>query len=197
VNKRAFTIIEVLVILALLGMIAAIGIPQINRIFRSNLKNSSRKISSAIRYAYDSSVISGNVFRLVIDFEKSSYHVEQSDRKDFLVEEYTEEEEEKIEDDLTEEEKEKRNKTSFLPIKGELGKPNRLPSAIKFDSLEKVRIKRIFKEGKTFLYFFPQGATEKVILRLVGRREKTGFYSLVVNNITGKVKIEGSYVEEY
>lgn len=196
-NKRAFTIIEVLVVLALLGMIAAIGVPQIQRIFRSNLKNSSRKIASAIRYAYDSSVISGNVFRFVVDFEKSSYHLEESDKKNFLIEEYTEEEEEKIEDSLTEEEKKERMKTSFLPIRGQLGKPNKLPSAIKFDSIEKVRIKRTFKEGKAFLYFFPQGATEKVIIRLVGRRKKTGFYSLVVNNITGKVKIEGSYVDKY
>jgi prepilin-type N-terminal cleavage/methylation domain-containing protein len=68
-NKKAFSLIEILIVLAILGMIVGVGVPQINRIFRANLKSASVKLAGLVRFAYDSSIVKGTIHRIVFDFE--------------------------------------------------------------------------------------------------------------------------------
>ena len=43
--NKAFTLLEILIVLAIIGLIVSIGIPQTRRVFRTNLKTSSLTIS--------------------------------------------------------------------------------------------------------------------------------------------------------
>lgn len=183
-NKRAFTIIEIIAVIAIVSLIAVLGVPQIKRVFRTNLRGASAEISSVIRYAYDSSVMKGKIHRMVFDIDKAMYYIEMStDNK--LIEEIAPEkdEEEEIEE------------SNFIKISGYI-REKKLPGGVFFDSVEKKRNSLTIKEGLAYLYFFPHGMTEDVIIRLRGKTEDMGFYSLKVNQVTGRTKIEGRYVEE-
>ncbi len=186
-NRKAFTIIEVIAVVAILSLITVLGVPQLQRIFRTNLRGASAEISSIIRYTYDSSVMKGRIHRMVFDIDNKKYYMEIStDNK--LIEERIEKEEN--------EEKDEQEKTNFIKLGGHIGGEKFLPSDIFFDSIEKIKNNLIFKEGIVYLYFFPHGMTEDVIIRLRGRTESMGFYSLRVNQVTGRTRIEGSYIEK-
>jgi prepilin-type N-terminal cleavage/methylation domain-containing protein len=192
-KKKAFTLMEVLIVLAIVGMIIGVGIPQVQRVLRTNLKTSAMRISGTIRLAYDSAVVKGTIHRIVFDFDKRSYKLEVSNTNELVsVEELS---------SLKKTEKEKKEEgeaepaPSFSPYEGEAGKGNILPAGIVFDSVENVSLKKKVTSDVAYLYFFPQGMTEDVIIRLKSEKGERGFYSIRVNPADAKTKVEGRYIE--
>lgn len=185
-KKKAFTLIEVLIVLAIVGMIIGIGVPQVQRVFRTNLKSSTVKLSGLIRFAYDSSVVKGLTHRIVFDFDKRSYKLEVSSNGDLIS----------LDDEKTKKDSEIEETPSFYAYDGEAGKETVLPSGIFFDSVENVSIKRKITSEQAYLYFFPQGMTEDVIIRLKSEKGEISYYSIKVNPANARAKIEGRYIEE-
>lgn len=187
-KKKAFTLIEVLIVLAIVGMIIGIGVPQVQRVFRTNLKSSAAKLSGLIRFAYDSSVIKGLTHRIVFDFDKRSYKLEVSSNGELIA---LDEAKKKLDED-----EEIKETPSFYAYDGEAGKEIVMPSGIFFDSVENISIKRKVTSEQAYLYFFPQGMTEDVIIRLKSEKGEISYYSIKVNPANAKTKIEGRYIEE-
>ena len=71
------------------------------------------------------------------------------------------------------------------------GKDRKLPSGIIFDSVENISTKKKKTNDVAYLYFFPTGMTEDVIIRLNGEKANTGFYSLRVSPANAKTVIVG------
>lgn len=191
-NKKAFSLIEILIVLAILGMIVGVGVPQINRIFRANLKSASVKIAGLVRFAYDSSIVKGTIHRIVFDFEKKIYMLEASNTNElvYMDDESPDEakDEQKRDEDVEE-------LPAFSPYSGEAGKETTLPVGVVFDSVENVTLNKKFTGDRAYMYFFPQGMTQNMIIRLKSEKGETGFYSIQVNPISAKARIEGRYIE--
>lgn len=198
-TKRAFTLIELLIVLAIFGLVMGLGYPQIKRIYRSSLRSAAAQMAGMIRYGYDISVIKGRIHRVVFDFDKSVYRLEVSNTDELVsLEEETAQDEEKKQEQKKQEslsKEEPQKAPAFSPAEGETGKDRKLPSGITFDSVENVNTKKKTTSDVAYLYFFPSGMTEDVIIRLSGERNNTGFYSLRVNPANAKVVIEGRYLE--
>jgi len=194
VNKKAFTLIELLIVLAIFGLVMGLGYPQVKRIFRSNLKSAAAQMSGMIRYGYDVSVIKGRIHRIAFDFDKASYRLEVANTDELVsLEEETAQEEQKKSGLLSKDEPQKA--PSFSPAEGAAGKDKKLPSGIAFDSVENINTKKKRTTDVAYLYFFPAGLTEDVIIRLSGEKNNSGFYSLRVNPANAKTIIEGRYLE--
>jgi prepilin-type N-terminal cleavage/methylation domain-containing protein len=192
-NKKAFSLIEILIVLAILGMIIGVGVPQINRIFRANLKSASVKISGLVRFAYDSSIVKGLVHRIVFDFDKKTYRLEISNTEELI---YMEDDDSQEKNDLKgRDEEEDESGPDFSPYSGQFGKDTALPVGVVFDSVENLTIEKKFTEDVAYMYFFPQGITQNMIIRLKNEKGETGFYSIQVNPINARSKIEGRYIE--
>ncbi len=197
-TKRAFTLIELLIVLAIVGLVLGLGYPQLKRIYRSSLRSAAAQMAGMIRYGYDISVIKGRIHRVVFDFDKAVYRLEVSNTDELVsLEEETSQDEakkkEEREQPLSEEEPQK--VPPFSPAEGEAGKDRNLPSGIIFDSVENVSTKKKVTSDFAYLYFFPSGMTEDVIIRFSGEKSNTGFYSLRINPANAKVLIEGRYLE--
>lgn len=150
-NKKAFSLIEILIVLAILGMIVGVGVPQINRIFRANLKSASVKLAGLVRFAYDSSIVKGTIHRIVFDFEKKTYMLEVSNTNELV---YLDDEalaEDDKERDRGEDEDEL---PAFSPYSGEAGKETVLPVGVVFDSVENVTLNRKFTSDRPTCIFF-------------------------------------------
>jgi len=196
VNRKAFTLVELLIVLAIFGLVMGLGFPQIKRIFRSNLKSAAAQMSGMIRYGYDVSVIKGRIHRIAFDFDKGSYRLEVSNTDDLVsLEEETTQAEEKKKAELLASKDEPQKAPTFSPAEGEAGKDKKLPSGIIFDSIENTSTKKKKTTDVAYLYFFPAGLTEDVIIRLSGEKNNSGFYSLRVNPSNAKTIIEGRYLE--
>lgn len=194
-NKKGFTLVELLIVLAIAGLVMGLGFPQFKRIFRSNLKSAAAQMSGMIRYGYDVSVIKGRIHRIAFDFDKGSYRLEVSNTDELvsLEEETAQKEEEKKSELLSKDEPQKA--PAFSPAEGDAGKDKMLPTGITFDSVENVSTKKKKTTDIAYLYFFPAGLTEDVIIRFSGERNNTGFYSVRVNPANAKTMIEGRYLE--
>jgi prepilin-type N-terminal cleavage/methylation domain-containing protein len=190
-NKNGFTLLEVIVVVAIIGLIAGIGIPQINRVFRTNLKTTSTQISSMIKYSYDAAIINHMTYRIAFDFSSNTYHLEVSKSQEgFLLDA----EEDKKESILYKDEKQKKE-NNFAPYSGEWGRAVQLPQNLKIENIVDVKTRKEYSSDIFYLYFFPHGQTQEVIIRLNGEKAKIGFYSIWVDPITARCTVEGRYLD--
>ncbi len=192
-NNKGFTLVEILIVIAVLAAVIGIGAPTIKNVLRTNLKSSAFQIASLSKFAYDSAVIKGKIHRIVFDFDKRTFQLQVSS-SDELVE-VVDEEDDSISDREKREKQEKEKKEVFYDFAGEIGKVQKLASGVELDSIENLSTKKKYTEEIAYLYFFPQGATEDTIIRLSGQKSRTGFYSIRLNPLNGKAKIEGRYLE--
>lgn len=191
-NRRGFTLIEILVVIAVLAAIVGIGTPTIKNVLRTNLRSSAFQIASLSKFAYDSAVIRGRVHRIVFDFDKKTFQLQVSMSDEMVVEQ---EEDQEAASGLSPDKKEEEKPQNFSDFPGEIGKKQKLASGVELDSVENLNTKKKYTQDIAYLYFFPQGATEDTIIRLSGQKNRTGFYSIRLNPLNGKAKVEGRYLE--
>src|SRR5262245_60711386 len=83
--RNGFTIIEVMVVLAIISLITGASVFGFRQIVRSDLRGSASKLAGAIRYCFDRSITTGAYFRIVIDLDNNKYWAEKSDERMYLV----------------------------------------------------------------------------------------------------------------
>jgi general secretion pathway protein H len=78
-RQQGFTLIEIVVVLAILGLVMGLGARGFRALAKSDLRSSSAHLSGAIRYLFDRASTTGKVHRLVIDLADGKYWAEVSD----------------------------------------------------------------------------------------------------------------------
>lgn len=66
-QARGFTLVEVIVTLAIVAISTAVVVPALNNITRADLRRSARGLSSTIRQCYDEAALSGQMQRIVFN----------------------------------------------------------------------------------------------------------------------------------
>ncbi len=79
------TLIEIMVALAVVGLVLGITISQIGGTFDAHARQATREMSAIIRYLYNKAASENLTMRIVFDFEKQSYYVEATTEQ-FLLE---------------------------------------------------------------------------------------------------------------
>jgi len=213
-----FTLIEILVVLAIVGILAGMSIRGLRSLARSDLRASVTHMAGAIRYLFDRASTTGRYHRLVIDLETGRYWAEVSDDMFYLPRDPETESSAKklaaLEADL--DEKQARQKemaqaagdvdmSKVLPMDfrakkarfGAFKESNLKPVTLKNTAIMDVFTPRVadpVTKGRAYIYFFPLGQTEPAIIHLSDPTQQT-IYSLVVHPITGRVRIYNSYIE--
>jgi general secretion pathway protein H len=216
-RARGFTLIELLVGMAIMALIMGGAIYGVRALARTDLRGSSSKLAGAIRYCFDRSVTTGSYYRLVLDLDQNRYWAERSDNRVYIRRDkeqspgkgqaFDSEALEKKKD-----EQEAKEKQELASRSGNLGaalEPPPKPRRAKFQtfkdtalptvSLKKTKLFDIYTprqrepytSGKAYLYFFPDGHTERAVLRLT---DGDDFYSLIIHPLTGRVEVKpGKY----
>lgn len=162
-RQRGFTLIEIVVVLAIMGFLVGLGTRGFRALAKSDLRSSSAHLSGAIRYLFDRASTTGKIHRLVLDLNDGKYWAEVSDDRFFVPHEAESEAElrrreqnEAKEDEDKRKEEEKRAKadelaagssgtaSSYDPSKLEVGdfKPKRAQfAAFKEVALKPVELK--------------------------------------------------------
>jgi general secretion pathway protein H len=110
-RENGFTLVEILVVLAIFGLVMALGMRGFRTLAKSDLRSSSAHLSGAIRFLFDRASTTGKVHRLVIDVGDGKYWAEVSDDRFYIPHEAeTEQELRKREAKEAEEDEEKRRK---------------------------------------------------------------------------------------
>jgi general secretion pathway protein H len=192
-----FTLIEVMVVMAIIAAIITVGIGQINK-GGNEIKETLRKMSTLSKQVHSLAKLNTATYRIVFDLGSGKDDADQT----YWVEKAlgavvisTEDFNEKY--DETPETKDEDNESKAPPsggftkdekvIKGQ----RKLPSSVKFEAIITPSIEDPIKEGRAYVYFFPQGLADEAIVQVKGKgsgNEKLEF-TLAVRPLNGKMDI--------
>ena len=211
--RRGMTLIEVLICLALIGLIMSGVIIGSGQLSSSKMRHSSTMIAGAIRVAFSRATSSSKTVRLVMDFEESSIWLEEGDQPHVVQSKdaagnggaaaATEQEKAAQEESGRILKGPAVPKTSFREIDAmgvaasTPGKGHKkLDSGIKFRRVQTAHDAEEKKEGRAYLYFWPGGQTERAVIQLrPGTNDaEDAAMSLVVAPLTAKVTVKSGVV---
>jgi len=88
-SERGFTLIEVILVVTIGAVLAALSIRGFRSLRKADLREASAEMAGAMRYLFDRASTTGKVHRLVIDMETRMYWAEVSDDRFFIPREET------------------------------------------------------------------------------------------------------------
>ena len=195
-KTRGFTLLELLVTVAIVAIVTGTTIPMISSATNVNTKSSAQELSGHIKYLFDRAILERLYIRLVIDFEQRAYWAESTkdpvflSQKPMTVEEgavVIEKEEERdkdkqlfedkvLSDDPTNykwqgwgdfADKFRKKKPAFTTYATDLSKRALLSRDVKFYSVASANYDKTVTTGQVWIHFFPNGYVERAAIALV------------------------------
>jgi general secretion pathway protein H len=158
------TLMEVMVAIAIVGLIAVGMTAAVGGIFGARLDASANKLSGMVRYTYNRATLSGKVHRIVIDLEAGTYKVEQvEESKECGMKTAEEEKESRRQDEKPED---FIAKLTGTVVENSRVKVEKLALGISFAGVMTRHNSSIVEEGSEAVYFFPDGTAERAYVWL-------------------------------
>ncbi len=206
------TLIEVLIVMALIALILSAVVIGSGQMASSRLRHSSTMIAGAIRVGFSRATASSKTVRLVMDFDDNAIWLEEGDQPHVVASKdatggaaaATEAERAALEESSRILKGPTAPRTAFREIDpmgmvssdpGKAHKP--LERGIRFRRVQTAHDYEPKKSGRAYLYFWSGGQTERAAIQLrAGEGEsEEGTITLIVAPLTGKVTIKDGAVE--
>jgi len=191
IKQNGFTLIELMVTMAIVGVIFTIAMTGLRSAFSVNIKSAAGKMAATLRYLSNKAVTDHMYLRMVYDLQENTYHVEES--ADPLV---ISPEEDSSESKKEGESKdgEKKSESGFTPSESKLLESVKLPSGVAFKDVTVSYLSGKREQGKAYTYFFPDGFATPTVINLKDEDDQE-HYSIEVMPMSGRVKVIGDYKE--
>lgn len=200
-TNRGFTLIEVILVVAIIGVVVTGATFGLGAVTRTRLRSASFRVMSAAQYAYNRAITQGTTTRLRFDFEKNTMAVEESATPVILA---TSDELEGDAGDaidpwdlarsrLEEPLDPPKPRSPFQPISNSEGKVLKRYTAqpvgdgISVHGLISPHELETRTEGEGSVYFFPGGVAEQAVIQLSDSSETV--YSIEIHPLTGNARI--------
>lgn len=196
-SKRGFTLLELLLVVALVAILATVLVPKISTVFRVGVQSSVRRFAAMVKYTYDQSVMTGKVHRIHIDLDKQVWQVEATEigRLPYqeAMEEFMPPGISKF--DLEEKDDKGQKKSSdpqFASIKAAVDV--KVPKGVRIVAVDSWRLDKASNpatKGEVNIYSFPNGYIDDAIIYLAEMgKEGTQQFKVSISSLTGRVEIE-------
>ena len=77
-RATGFTLIEVLVVVAIIGLMLGVAVPTVRSVARSDLRSAASRTAGLMRFAFDRAITTGDTLRAMFDFDKGIISLEAS-----------------------------------------------------------------------------------------------------------------------
>jgi len=155
------TLIEIMVTIAIIGLIVVATAVAVGGIFSARLDASSNKLSGMVRYAYNLAALNGQVYRVVVDITAGTYHIEEMPERQECSRL-----EEGLEEESSDKNEEEEDEPAGTKVEDMRVRTEKLPGGIQFVGAFTRHNKAVTEEGTESIYFFPDGTAEKAFVWL-------------------------------
>ncbi|MCB0405716.1 MAG: prepilin-type N-terminal cleavage/methylation domain-containing protein [Bdellovibrionales bacterium] len=183
-SNAGFTLVEILIVIAIIAFILSLGLPAIERVTSYKLNSTARRFVGLLKTVRNDAILLSTIHRLAVNLEDNTYWVEAQKKKALL-------------DQVPEEENSKEPRPSNFALADKYASdPIPLPDGVVFDGLFK-ETEGLRRNGLAYIHFFPNGYAEPSILFLNRASRADNAYALEIVPPLGKVEIFRADVEEY
>lgn len=182
-STSGFTLVEILIVIAIIAFILSLGLPAIERVTSYKLNSTTRRFVGLLKTVRNDSILLSTIHRLAVNLEDNTYWVEAQKKKALLL-------------TAPDEESEKAAATNFAPAEKFSSDPIPLPDGLVFDGVFK-ETEGLRRTGLAYIHFFPNGYAEPSILFLNRASRADNAYALEIVPPLGKVEIFREDVENF
>ncbi len=179
-SKLGFSLIEIMVAILLIGIVAAVAVPAFGRKNpRTERKNFVGQLNTLVKVAWNSAVFTGNLHRIVVDFDRRTINVQSATNK-----------------------KDDKGKPVFVPAKGAISRSMKLPKQFKIENfyIEGLDEMERFEGRQTrevWFFITPNGLAQPVTINIVDTSDRSRGqgrpFALVLNPFSAQFKEYGTF----
>ncbi|MGH8005527.1 MAG: pilus assembly FimT family protein [Candidatus Binatia bacterium] len=162
--SSGFTLLELSVVLLIIGLLAAVALPQLGDVSGRRLESSARRLAALVHYLSGEAAFSGRVYRLHYDLDQRAYWVTVLTAPQGIAE--------------------------FIPDSSPLSQPVQLPPAIAFADVFVPGVGRV-RAGQVYTHFYPQGYADPTVIHL--RDQRSRVVTVTIPPLTGEARVAEGY----
>jgi general secretion pathway protein H len=192
--SRAFTLIELMVVLAVIALAATLAVPAMASITGANARAAAGEVAGTLRALFEYAALRHATCRLVIDIDARASHAEcargraaapRSESDLDLADRFPGEKDEVIRKLLA--------RTSFGAIEDRLVKKRTLPGQARFGPVVLEGRQHPVESGTAVVSFFPGGRAQAARIPIV---DGDHHYTVVLEPLTGRARVVAGEVKE-
>lgn len=198
-NSRGLTLIEIVVVVAIIALMMSLVIGTVGGSARSVAKSEMMRLIATIKYGYNQAAIRQVPFRIAFNLTDKEYWVEEGAESPPEVKE-EEADNTDVADDAeenadTSEVSESPAGSTFIPDESRFGLKVKLKEPIKIKDIFLEHQEDVVSDGTVYLYFFPNGMTQYALIHFSDDDEEFD-YTVIVNPISGRCTIKPEYLSD-
>lgn len=190
-RRSGFTLIEILIVVAIISIVMALGLPAISRVTYQRLNSTTRQFVGMIKTIRNDAILLSVVHRLVLDMDKQEYWVEEQSGSELLANPDADNSKKK-----TPTKKDDDAPPAFNRSDKYGKKPKAMPGGVRIRGVLKAQ-EGFRTEGTVYIHFFPNGFNEQAIVQLARENDDSGGYSLFIRPASGRMEIMRSLVTDF
>jgi general secretion pathway protein H len=190
-----FTLIELVIVIAVMGILAAAALPALNAVTGANARAAAGELAGAMRYLFETAALRHETCRLAIDIDGGAWWAEcTKDRFTLSREKASAQRREEDDEDLADRFPDERDadrrrllaRAKFGQFSDRLARKRTLPGSVRFDDVWSEHQREPFGRGMAYVYFFPQGRTEEARVPV---KDGDTAYTVVLQPFTGRARV--------
>ncbi len=194
-TARGFTLLEMIVVVAVVGVLLAAAVPALSAVSGANARRAAGELAGATRYLFETAGLRHETCRLALDLDGSAWWAECTAGRFSLPREKSsdlrrEEDEEDLADRFPDERDAEARRllatAKFGAFADRLARRRNLPGAARFQEVWAEHQREPFSKGMAYVYFFPQGRTEQARIPVVDGDAR---YAVLLQPFTGRARV--------
>ena len=196
-RQRGFTLIELMVVIAVVAVISAAAVPALRGVTGANARQSAGELAGSLRYLFDTAALRHVTCRLAIDVEAHAFWPECAPRAVTLSREeqpsrVARELEERFPDERDADRRRLMARTRFGAFEDRLAQRRVLPGDAAFGAIHVEGRSQAITEGVAYVHFFPGGQAQRAFIPVV---DGDLIYTVVLEPFTGRARVVAGPVE--